>query len=150
MLSSRNRLRRPQTNILMPRTQLIMVNPSRPMNAIADLVHHPLTPRNHERTPETSRKLPPDSDSCICIPTSLATTVSHLKILGVTFQENLSWNEHINYLSKTASRRIYLLKTLKKISGITKQDLVTIYNSIVVSVLEHNSPLFIGMTKSNN
>ena len=78
---------------------------------------------------------------------SLAPVAHRLKILGVTLQENLSWNEHIKELSKAASKRIYLLKSLKKIYGVTKKDLVVIYNSIVVLVLEHNSPLLIGMSK---
>ena len=76
--------------------------------------------------------------------------VDQIKILGVTFQNNLSWNDHVKEVSKAAARRIFILKTLKKIPGVTKHDLVTIYNSILVTVLEYNSPLLIGMTKENS
>ena len=82
--------------------------------------------------------------------TALPPIVNHLKMLGVTFQDNLSWNEHIKELTKAAAKRIHILKMLRKIPDISKQDLITIYNTIIVSVLEFNSPLLIGMTKTNS
>ena len=36
--------------------------------------------------------------------TSLPSLVNHLKIFGVTFQDNLSWNEHIKEVSKASAR----------------------------------------------
>ena len=75
--------------------------------------------------------------------------VSEIKLLGVIFQQNLSWDKHIDNICKNASRRIYLLKQLKKIESVTHQDLITVYNAFVRSILEFNCPLVVGMNKKN-
>ena len=74
---------------------------------------------------------------------------TELKILGVLFQDNLLWDNHINYICKAASQRIYLLKQMKKFENITHQDLVQVYCSYIRSILEFNCPLFVGMNKKN-
>ena len=40
--------------------------------------------------------------------------VRSVKILGVTLQSNLKWNEHINNIVKKASKRLYFLSQLKR------------------------------------
>ena len=71
-----------------------------------------------------------------------------LKILGVTYQENLSWTTHIDNICKKANQRIYILRKMKNM--VTKEQLVEIYNGIILSILEYNGPLFIEMTKTLN
>ena len=72
--------------------------------------------------------------------------VSSAKILGVTFNSRLNWKDHVAEICKSASRRIYVLKELKKIDSITKKDLLQVYQGLILSVLEYNSALFTSMT----
>ena len=84
--------------------------------------------------------------------TSLSLPLSpstELKILGVLFQDNLLWDNHVDSVCKTASQRIYLLKQMKKMENITHQDLVQVYSSCIRSILEFNCPLFVGMNRKN-
>ena len=69
-----------------------------------------------------------------------------IKVLGVTFQDDLKWDKHIDTIVKVASRRIFALRRLKQISSIVKQDLIQVYNAYIRSILEYNSPLFAGMS----
>ena len=72
-----------------------------------------------------------------------------MKILGVIFQNSLKWNSHILHVTKSASSRMLLLRRLKKIPMITKADLVDVYNACIRSLLEYNSPIFIGLSGEN-
>ncbi len=78
-----------------------------------------------------------------------SSTLSQVKILGIIFQSNLSWTCQINYMTTAACRRIHILRVLKRIPSITKEDLIMIYNATIVSLLEFNSPLMVGMTSEN-
>ena len=73
-----------------------------------------------------------------------------LKILGVTLQKDLKWNSHIDIVCKAAAKRIYILKQLKRLPSMSKNDLVQIYSAHVQSLLEYNSVLFVGTTKEND
>ena len=74
----------------------------------------------------------------------------HLTYLGVTFEASLKWNKHVEQVTKKASRRIYALKSLKKIPSVTKRDLLQVYNNFILSVMEYNSPLMVGMSQKHN
>lgn len=74
---------------------------------------------------------------------------SEMKLLGVVFHENLCWDSHVTKICKLASQRIYILKQLKKIKSISKNDLLQVYGAYIRSILEFNCPLFIGMKKKN-
>ncbi len=80
---------------------------------------------------------------------SIPTSVTSANILGVTFSSRLSWNDHITAITKSASRRIYVLKQLKRIDSVTKKDLIQVYQLFILSVLEYNSALFTGLTADN-
>ena len=82
------------------------------------------------------------------LPTGL-TVVSELKILGLTFQQNLKWDSHIDNVTKKASQRIFLLKKLKRIPGVSKNDLLSVYKSYIASILEYNCPVFMNMTQKS-
>ena len=77
------------------------------------------------------------------------TLQSELTHLGVIFDDKLNWNSHVLKIAKKAAQRIYPLKQLKNLSSIGHQQLIQVYNIYILSILEYNSPLFVGMTKRN-
>ena len=80
------------------------------------------------------------SSSCVC---------SHLNILGVTFSSDLDWDAHVDRITKSASRRIHVLRRIKRIPSVSKKDLLRVYEGLILSVLEYNAPLFTGLSKKN-
>ena len=65
--------------------------------------------------------------------TSVALVQSY-KYLGVTIQENLKWNEHVEVQEKKANKRMYHVRRLKK-QRIDSKIICLFYNSVVSSVL---------------
>ena len=74
--------------------------------------------------------------------------VSEIKLLGVFFATNLSWDTHINYVIRLASRRLYALYVLRNV--LEKKHLIRVYEALVRSILEYCSPLFIGLNGKNS
>lgn len=62
--------------------------------------------------------------------------VSEYKILGLIVSQDLKWNAHVQHIVLKASKRIYLLKELKRAS-IPAADLLTFYTSCIRPVLEY-------------
>ena len=60
--------------------------------------------------------------------------VSHHKVLGLVLQDNLKWNEHVAMIITKASKRLHILRVLKR-GGIPPSDLILIYNAMIRSVL---------------
>ena len=79
----------------------------------------------------------------------LIETVPCLRILGVTFDENFKWDSHVDNIVKIASRRIHVLRRLKKTPHVSKEDLCTVYFASIRSLLEYNCPLFAGLSVRN-
>ena len=73
-----------------------------------------------------------------------------VKVLGVTFEASLKWDLHTETVTKSASRRVHVLRTLKKIQTVAKEDLLQVYHNHILSVLEYNSPLFVGLSSRND
>ena len=67
--------------------------------------------------------------------------VSSHKVLGVTIQNDLKWGTHIENIIKKASKRLHILRILKRAS-VPPQDLLVIYASLVRSVLEYCCPVW--------
>ena len=67
--------------------------------------------------------------------------VTETKLLGVYIQSNLKWDAHIEYLNKKAASRLYFLRCLKR-SGLSSRELVTIYITMIRSVLEYACPVW--------
>ncbi len=65
--------------------------------------------------------------------TSVAIVPSY-KYLGVTIQQNLKWNEHVEIQAKKATKRMYHVRRLKK-QNIDSKIICLFYNSVVSSVL---------------
>ena len=62
--------------------------------------------------------------------------VKSARILGLTVQDNMKWNEHIHNMVKKASKRLYMLRLLKK-SNASTGTLITVYITIIRPVLEY-------------
>ena len=67
--------------------------------------------------------------------------VKSVKILGVTIRNGLKWNDHVDNITAKASRRIYLLKQLKR-AGIDRKALIQFYCACIPSVLENACQAF--------
>ena len=62
--------------------------------------------------------------------------VLSFKVLGVTLNHRLKWDAHVEVTVKKASKRLYILRVLRR-SGVPPSDLLLIYISLVRSVLEY-------------
>ena len=66
--------------------------------------------------------------------------VSTDKVLGVYIASDLSWSYHCEYIVKRARKRLYVLRVLVE-SGLSSQEVLQVYCSLVRSVLEYASPV---------
>jgi len=48
--------------------------------------------------------------------------VTQYKLLGVTINAALKWDDHVNVITSKAAKRLWLLKKLKR-TGVAKEDL---------------------------
>ena len=53
----------------------------------------------------------------------------------------MKWNDHVDTITSKAARRLYLLSQLKR-AGISPDDLLAFYYSVIRSVLEFSCQLF--------
>lgn len=67
--------------------------------------------------------------------------VSSYKLLGVIVSNNLSWDEHINFICSKANKRLHFLKLLKR-SRMSPEDMLQYYTSIIRPVIEYACPLW--------
>ena len=67
--------------------------------------------------------------------------VSSYKLFGVIISTDLSWNEHCDSIHKKATKRLFVLRTLKRV-GLGTNDLVLVFFSIVRSIVEYAWPVW--------
>ena len=67
--------------------------------------------------------------------------VQSVKILGVTIREDLKWNDHVTEITHKASKRLYLLRILKR-AGVDVNSLVQFYCTCIRSTLEYACQTF--------
>ena len=67
--------------------------------------------------------------------------VDHVKLLGITLSNDLTWKRHVDNIVKKAGKRIYMLYQLKR-AGVNQADLVTIYISVLRPVVEYACPVW--------
>ena len=70
------------------------------------------------------------------------------KVLGVTIQSNLKWDLHINEVVAKASKRLHILRVLKR-GGVPPADLLKVYFALIRSVLEYCCPVWHNALPSN-
>jgi hypothetical protein len=76
--------------------------------------------------------------------------VSTFKALGVILNNKLTWHDHVEYMVKKTSKRLYLLVLLKR-SGLSNEDIAQVYTSTIRSVLEYAAELWHpGLTKEQS
>ena len=63
-------------------------------------------------------------------------TVSRHKLLGCHFQDNLKWNEHVDFITTKAARRLHSIPILKR-NGVPEDDLIRIYTSLIRSIMDY-------------
>jgi len=69
------------------------------------------------------------------------------KILGVTVNSDLKWDYHVAVITSKAGKRLWFMKQLRK-AGVTQDDLMFYYQSVVRPVLEYASPCWhLNLTK---
>ena len=66
--------------------------------------------------------------------------VDHAKLLGVIISNDLTWGKHVENIISKAGKRLYMLYQLKR-AGISQNDMVKIYISVVRPVLEYACPV---------
>ena len=64
----------------------------------------------------------------------LEVVTSH-KVLGIIIQNDLKWNEHIASVVAKASKRLHILRVF---CSVTAADLISIYVSLIRSILEYS------------
>lgn len=62
--------------------------------------------------------------------------VEVFKLLGVYIEDSLNWNSHVDSICSKASSRLHFLNRLKR-SGVSSDDLLLFYTSVIRSVLEY-------------
>ncbi|KAI8498128.1 hypothetical protein Bbelb_240720 [Branchiostoma belcheri] len=76
--------------------------------------------------------------------------VSVAKLLGVWVQANLKWDSHVNHVTKQSSKRLFLLRRLKKFR-LSQKDLLTVYTCYVRPLLEYAAPVWSpGLTRTQS
>lgn len=94
-----------------------------------------LNPKKCKELVICSLKTRPDLGP-LCVNGRPLERVSSHKVLGVTISDTLGWNEHVREIVSKASKRLYILRVLKR-SGIPPEDLINIFYALVRSVLEY-------------
>ena len=72
------------------------------------------------------------------------------KLLGVTLSSDLSWTPHIQDIATRATKKLWPLIRFKALGG-SREQLVTIYQQRVRSILEFAAPVFhSGLSKEHS
>ncbi|GFW59901.1 putative RNA-directed DNA polymerase from transposon BS [Trichonephila clavipes] len=76
--------------------------------------------------------------------------VKSLKILGIIFDPNITWKNHINYLRQKGFKYLNAIKALSFPKIGTRSDhLLNIINATIRSIFDYGSPLFSFSSNSN-
>jgi hypothetical protein len=70
--------------------------------------------------------------------------VDSLRLLGVTFSQDLRWNLHIDNILKKANKRVHFIRNLKR-AGCPPSVMLLAYNSIIRSLLLYAYPCFCNL-----
>ena len=69
--------------------------------------------------------------------------VAQVRILGVTLNDRLKWDSHIDSVVRSCSRKMYALRVLRPL--LSNEELVAIYFGLIRSILEYASPTFVNL-----
>ena len=98
---------------------------------------------NGEKTKELVISFSRDSPQLprVCIDGTPIKTIQSTKLLGLTINDTLTWNDHIEELVKKASKKLYFLIQLKR-AHVPTSDLVTYFCACIRSSLDYACPVF--------
>ena len=85
------------------------------------------------------------SRSCPSVSIPGVQSVESLKLLGVTVNSNLSWDDHFYHVLKKCNQRLYALRVIKPICD--DQQIRVAYFTLIHSILCYAAPLFMSMPK---
>ena len=68
-------------------------------------------------------------------------SLTQMKLLGITIQNNLKWDSHVAHIVYRASCKLFTLCILRK-SGIPRSDLVSVYICYIRPVVEYASQVW--------
>ena len=80
-------------------------------------------------------------DNAIAVNGHAFEVVKSVKILGVILRQDLKWNDHVDGITCKASKRLYLLRLLKR-AVVDLDSLVQFYCTCIRSVLEYACQAF--------
>ena len=66
-----------------------------------------------------------------------------MKILGITINANLTWNDHIALVCKRACQRLHILRVLKP--HVSRKELHEVYIALIRSLFDYCSPVFVNL-----
>ena len=78
--------------------------------------------------------------------------VTVFKLLGIVFSSDLSWQHHVDYIIKKASKRYFVIYNLNR-ARISPNDIITVYCALIRSILEYACPVWhsgLTSTQSND
>ena len=76
--------------------------------------------------------------------------VTSYKLLGVMFQNNLSWDAHVQFILTKVNKRFYCIRSLLH-AKVVQSDAIIIYCSVIRSVLEYACPVWHpGLTRKQD
>ena len=76
------------------------------------------------------------------LPLPMLDNVPVLKVLGLLFNEKLSWSDHFDFIGKKVSQRLYVLRVLK--SFLPHDQLVLVFTALVQSLMDYASQVFMN------
>ena len=87
------------------------------------------------RTKDTCER---DEKECVCKANGEELKYNpNPKILGITLDEQLNFQEHVNKTEKKASIALSILREVKGISRISSKKLIELYVTLIRSVIEY-------------
>jgi hypothetical protein len=73
--------------------------------------------------------------------------VDKINILGVFFNCKFTWTSHIDYIIKKCSRLLFAFRIIR--GALSSSNLNLLYCSLVRSIIEYCSPVYIGLSSSD-
>ena len=113
-------------------------------DAVVDWSHRYKLPLNVEKC---RTMLISSSKECHITHLPNVEAVERLRILGVTFDQRVSWSSHVESVAKSASKRLFLLRLLKP--HVSDANLKVIYFGLMRSIMEYAAPLLVGLSKTD-
>ena len=74
--------------------------------------------------------------------------VRELKLLGVVYNSAFNFNSHVSYVTSICSSKLFALRVISR--HLPKVNCIDIYNSLIRTILEYCSPLFVGINVNNS